>query len=60
MISYLRAILLRETDTSERAEAVALGVTTLCGLSGMEDTVIAAGMAAALFQVTKHFAVYKH
>lgn len=59
-IAYLRKILLCEVDTDERAEAVSMALMSMCSISETEDSVMAAGVAAALFQAARYFASYKH
>lgn len=60
LLSYFRKILLCETGTEDRAAAVADAVTSLCQLSAVEDSVMAAGVAAACFKVARSLSEYKH
>jgi hypothetical protein len=59
-IGYLRTILLTSPEVSERTNAVAKAVTILVGLQNAEDSVIAGGLAAALYQVCSFFEKYRH
>lgn len=55
MISYLRVILLNSPEVSDAAQAVSKGLHTLCSQTNAEDLVMAAKMAAALYDVCAFF-----
>lgn len=59
-LAYLKSILWQSPDISERTQAVATAINLICELSNVEDSVLAAGMSAALYQVTAVFAEFRH
>lgn len=60
LLSYFRKILLCEPETDDRANATAQAIVSLCAMSGVEDSVMSAGISAVLFQAAKSFSSYKH
>jgi DNA polymerase III gamma/tau subunit len=59
VVAYLRSILLRDKEISDRTKTVADAITALTNLSGnAEDSVVAGAMAAELYRVTSMFKGY--
>jgi energy-coupling factor transporter ATP-binding protein EcfA2 len=60
ILAYLRKILLDSPDVDDRTAAVAAGISRICELANVEDTVMGAGMASALFNLCQLFSEYRH
>ena len=60
LIRYLRGILFKSEDTTDRTAAVADAIEFIAALQNVEDSVVMAGLGARVFKLARLFQKYKH